>query len=283
MIDDPQVLDGTITIGQEQGEGMRNVIAWSIVGDALGAGYEGRPAFNGPVEMIGGGFGDFAPYEWTDDTIMMLPLLEHGMDFEAVMDDWTDWYESGPADIGNRTLAVLSGNAGDTYSGGNGSVMRTAPVAFMGDSLDDVYRNATAVARLTHDLPEAVEATGLWAVLIRQAHDMGQPDIRQALSYVSRETKVRFVSGDPNNGTAIGAVSQAYRSILTWGWDNPLRTLEYIIRGGGDTDTVACIAGGLLGAMSTVAPPLDWMNQIHGYPGKTLGEVLRNVTHGTVL
>ena len=43
-------------------------------GDALGAGYE----FNAPlpdsaqVGMIGGGLGNFAPGEWTDDTSMAI-------------------------------------------------------------------------------------------------------------------------------------------------------------------------------------------------------------------
>lgn len=38
-------------------------------GDALGAGYEFGPALaaDHPVGMIGGGFGPFAPGEWTDD------------------------------------------------------------------------------------------------------------------------------------------------------------------------------------------------------------------------
>ena len=54
------------------------VILGSAVGDALGAGYEFGCAPLSPDEapqMIGGGLGDFAPGEWTDDTAMTWPVL----------------------------------------------------------------------------------------------------------------------------------------------------------------------------------------------------------------
>lgn len=50
----------------------------SAVGDALGAGYEFGCAAVGPdgPAMVGGGLGNFAPGEWTDDTAMTWPILE---------------------------------------------------------------------------------------------------------------------------------------------------------------------------------------------------------------
>lgn len=41
-------------------------------GDALGTGYEFKPAMRTgeSVDRVGGGLGDFAPGEWTDDTSM---------------------------------------------------------------------------------------------------------------------------------------------------------------------------------------------------------------------
>jgi hypothetical protein len=44
--------------------------------------------------------------------------------------------------------------------------------------------------------------------------------------------------------------------------------LEAAVRGGGDTDTVAAIAGGLLGARwGASAVPLAWRRILHGWPG----------------
>lgn len=45
------------------------VVLGSAIGDALGAGYEfARVAPDFIPGMIGGGLGNFAPGEWTDDT-----------------------------------------------------------------------------------------------------------------------------------------------------------------------------------------------------------------------
>ena len=87
----------------------------SAVGDALGAGYEFgcaavRP--DGPA-MIGGGLGNFAPGEWTDDTAMTWPVLAaaaKGADLaspealDEIAQGFLDWYASGPADIDGRVV-----------------------------------------------------------------------------------------------------------------------------------------------------------------------------------
>ncbi|MFT4128251.1 MAG: ADP-ribosylglycohydrolase family protein, partial [Gordonia sp. (in: high G+C Gram-positive bacteria)] len=90
----------------------------SAVGDALGAPYEfdnPRPGADGPA-MIGGGLGNFAPGEWTDDTTMawgVLDVAASGVDLRSddaltsVARNFRDWYESGPADIGIQTGSVL--------------------------------------------------------------------------------------------------------------------------------------------------------------------------------
>ena len=50
----------------------------AAAGDALGAGYEFGCATVGPdgPQMIGGGLGNFAPGEWTDDTTMAWAVLD---------------------------------------------------------------------------------------------------------------------------------------------------------------------------------------------------------------
>ena len=91
----------------------------SAVGDALGDGYEFGCAAVGPdgPAMIGGGLGNFAPGEWTDDTAMTWPVVAaaaKGVDLASpeAMDEiaqgFLDWYASGPADIGTQTRQVLS-------------------------------------------------------------------------------------------------------------------------------------------------------------------------------
>ena len=67
--------------------------------------------------MIGGGLGNFAPGEWTDDTSMTVAIAEvaaTGVDLrtpaglDAVAAGFVRWYDSQPADIGIQTRRVLS-------------------------------------------------------------------------------------------------------------------------------------------------------------------------------
>lgn len=155
------------------------VVLGTAVGDALGAPYEFEVATvgsDGP-QMIGGGLGDFAPGEWTDDTTMawcVLDMAASGADLrtEAALTGiarrFRAWYDSGPPDIGNQTRSVL-GVAGPNptgtsltavatdlhartgRTGGNGSLMRTAPIALA--HLDDpaaLVEAARLVSALTH-------------------------------------------------------------------------------------------------------------------------------------
>ena len=65
--------------------------------------------------------------------------------------------------------------------------------------------------------------------------------------------------------------STIQRFILTCTGDVPAdhlrQSLERAVRGGRDTDTVAAIAGGLLGAAwGASAVPAEWRRIVHGWP-----------------
>ncbi len=145
--------------------------------------------------MIGGGLGGWEPGEWTDDTQMALCIAEEAtggqLDGTAVAARFLQWYRSGPADVGVQTSAVLSSAAGPAdvaraaaenfsrnpgHSAGNGSLMRTAPVALacLGDD-DALVEKAMDVSALTHADPLAGEACATWWVAIDRAirFDMG--------------------------------------------------------------------------------------------------------------
>ena len=132
------------------------VLLASAAGDALGAGYEFRHDLADVVPaMIGGGLGNFAPGEWTDDTaqaVAIAVVAADGLDLrtpealDRIAQGFADWYAAGPPDVGIQTSAVLSRagrnptgvemaaaaaevHARSGRSAGNGSLMRTGPVA----------------------------------------------------------------------------------------------------------------------------------------------------------
>ena len=184
------------------GDRCAGVLVGSAVGDSLGAGYEFGPSLapGSPVEMRGQGA--FAPGEWTDDTAQMVAVasaIADGHDLtkddgqEAVAENLLDWYYS-PArekDIGIHTGAVMRQVAtvsgpglADRFrdmakrkeeqqpnsSGGNGALMRTAPIALA--YLDDPRAMVVAAqhtALLTHDDDASANACAVWCLAIREA------------------------------------------------------------------------------------------------------------------
>ena len=281
-------------------------------GDALGAAYEFGPAFDGPVEMKGGGPFGWAVGEWTDDTQMAICIAENlaggGLDLETLGDRFVEW-STECADIGNQTRAVLS-RASDgaslpeiaaahhlhnpNHSAGNGSLMRTGPVAlsFLGDNAA-IAKTAANISRLTHADPLAVDACVIWSVAIVQAVETGEiPDIRAGLPYIPEDRRATWddiitavETEDPRmfnpNGFVVPAFQAAWSSIVQTPVperraDHLRLVLESTVRIGHDTDTTAAIAGGMLGAIYGVsAIPLKWRAILHGWPGITTRDLVR--------
>lgn len=299
------------------------VLAGMACGDALGAPYEFGPPLGPevPVGMVGGGPFDWAPGEWTDDTQMAVVLLDaaeraaaDGSRLTDHLDDvargWVAWAATAP-DVGAQTRAVLGAaeRSGDVTatgltaaaaahhartgrSGGNGSLMRTAPVALA--YLDDAHALASAARRvsdLTHADPDAGDACVLWCAAIRHAVLHGELDVRAGLGLIPGdrrglwaarldEAETRVPASFDHNGWVVEALQSAWCAIATTPVPagEPRRHLvdglEAAVRGGGDTDTVAAIAGALLGARwGASAVPDAWLVIVHGWPGQRVGDL----------
>lgn len=303
-------------------------------GDALGAGYEFGPALPPatPVTMVGGGSFGWAPGEWTDDTSMAWVIAEvaaTGVDLrtrqaqDRIARAWVDWALTAP-DVGTQTRAVLTAARRDAHrsgtgpvtaaqlcraaqaqhqqtgrSGGNGSLMRTAPVAvvYLHDA-DALVEAAAALSAMTHHDPEAAEACVLWCLAIRHGVLTGTLDARIGLPHLDKPRRAVWArrlddaeAHEPAHFEANGWVVQALQA--AWSAishtpvpvDDPARgcfraqhlqhSLEAAVRGGHDTDTVAAIAGGLLGALhGASAVPAAWRRVLHGWPGLRVRDLI---------
>jgi ADP-ribosylglycohydrolase len=296
------------------------VLLGTAAGDALGAAYEFGPP-RGPelqVAMVGGGAFGWEPGEWTDDTSMAIAIAEvaaSGADLrqeealDAIARRWHEWSQHAK-DVGVQTRSVLSraGRHGisaqtareesealhklTSRTAGNGSLMRTAPLALA--YLDDeaaLVEAASAVSELTHYDPEAGYACVLWCCAIRHAILTGVLDVRIGLQHIEADRRELWASrldaaeaSQPsdfaNNGWVVEALQAAWSAITTTPvpQDDPAEgvfrvdhlrlALDSAVRGGNDTDTVAAIAGGLLGAAyGASAVPADWRRALHGWPG----------------
>lgn len=287
----------------------------SAAGDALGSQYEFGPPLPDQVtpEFGRGVFGHDAG-EWTDDTSMAIPILRvladgRTLDDESALDEivasWEGWSQTAK-DVGAQTRAILSSLTRPTAaaaltasrvhheragrSGGNGSLMRTGPVAlgFLHRAESDLVDAARRIAQLTHWEDDNVDACAIWCLAIRHATLTGELDVAPQLAWIPRERRDRWRAliaealapgAHPRdfregNGWVVRAFQAALAAVAG---ANSLRdAVERAVRGGGDTDTVAAIAGSLAGALfGGSAVPLEWKRRLHGWPGIDADELER--------
>ena len=256
------------------------------------------PVLEGRGEMIGGGGFSWAPGEFTDDTQMALALAESllrcgGYDAADVWEHFRAWSLSA-ADIGITTRAALShenhvGAARRSHdatggrSASNGCVMRIAPVAVWGvragrEATIDV---AAQQAALTHFDPAAATGAALVAETIRRVILEGElADIpQQVVAELMLDDRFGPVAAvyaplvdagfdphthvGPGNGSVWTAIAQAVWAVraTTSFHDAIVATIEL----GGDTDTVAAIAGAIAGAVYGMQRiPVRWATYVHG-------------------
>jgi ADP-ribosylglycohydrolase len=315
-----------------QGDRAAGVLLGAACGDALGVPYEfGVRTLEGDPRMLGGGLGDYAPGEYSDDTQMAVCIADvaaTGADLrtpgalDRIARNFVTWRTDGATDIGNQTAAVLdrvqdlpddglgaamAAAAADLHrrtghTAGNGSLMRTAPVALA--YLDDprgLAEAARAVSDLTHHDPLAGDGCVIWCEAIRQAVLDGTfSGVRAALELIPAERRDQWASWldeaqrfppdhFPNNGFVGAALQAAWSAISRTPVperDDPARGvfrcdhfrdgLYAAVRAGNDTDTVAAIAGALLGARWGASDiPLSWQRLVHGWGGHRSADLIR--------
>jgi ADP-ribosylglycohydrolase len=251
----------------------RGCLLGVALGDALGAPYEcRRPPFEVAREFRPGVFGT-APGHPTDDSTLAVAcaeaLLEPG-DFAAnYVRRLVAWAMSNPPDIGNQTRrAVGAWRAGhpppdDETAQGNGSLMAVAPVGlrFAGD-VGAARAAASVFACLTHPSSAAVECNVTYVELLSTALHGGGDGHGAALPLVPPPPGVEDPAG-PKMGWCRLTLHLAFRAAQDAAKVGPFEALVRLIGLGGDTDTNAAVAGGLLGAIyGTAAWPADLVDQL---------------------
>jgi len=181
-------------------------------------------------------------------------------------------------------------HAATARTAGNGALMRTGVVGLVAlDDRDATARAARAVARLTHTDPLAAQSCVLWSEAVRVAVTEQRLDVRAGLDLLDGEAATRWAAWIADaelerprtdlgqNGFTVTALQAAWHAIVTTsapegsgfaGRDHLVAALQAAVAIGGDTDTVAAIAGALLGARHGArAVPPEWAAAVHGWPG----------------
>jgi len=280
----------------------RGCLLGLAVGDALGAPFEGRtrvdpPAFDRWADAP-------QPLRWTDDTAMSVGVAQslvecRGFDGAHMAETLAGVYEaepwrgygSGPPEVfaalrrGAAWTEAAAGLFGGDGSFGNGGAMRAAPVGLVAADRAEAVRLAHDQAAITHAHALGRQGAAVQAVAVAwaaQAPGDADPrgvlgEVRSAatapplvaaldrLAALGPDASPTSVAAALGNGVAaVEAVPAALAAFLR----HP-RSLPEVVRTavliGGDTDTVAAMAGAVAGALlGEHAVPDRWRTRLEG-------------------
>jgi len=276
------------------------------VGDALGATVEFMEQeeilqkYGRHDQMIGGGWLSLEPGEVTDDTYMTMAVAEGiignpDQPITEIGKKFVEWYESKPKSIGNTVRHSIenflkTNNWGQASSitskqlngksDGNGSLMRTLPVAF-------AYRNnkvkmdifSGQVSRMTHHSVDAeiscifynrLASYLLHGATKQEAFEQAYHDITPLSKLPQGKKLPAILQAVPQlkrehlrpTGYVIDTIVSAVVQFLTY--DSFEEILIETVNLGGDADTVGAVAGGLAGTYyGFAAIPDKWLQPLH--------------------
>ncbi len=238
----------------------------AIAGDIIGSVYEHNP-------LKSEGFPLFSDYSrFTDDTVMSLAVARailEGGDYGQGMKSLGRIFPN--AGYGGNFILWLAEDEIRPYnSWGNGSAMRVSPIGFAHDTEEDVLREAKNSAVISHDHPEGIkgaQAVALAILLARQGASKEQ--IRERISiefiYDLDRTIDQIRPGYSFDVSCQGSVPEGIIAFLdSTDYTSAIRKAVSL---GGDSDTLACIAGAIAEAYYKEIPTLIQIETENRLPG----------------
>ena len=198
----------------------------------------------------------------TDDSVMTLATWQWWADYRAGKAEIHDYisylrhyFRMTPGiGYGPKFFHLMAeGIEPDPPSCGNGAAMRISPLsASAGYSMENIMELVEKLTLQTHKHPEAVK--GAQAVVYAGKTAIENPEISR--SEIAREIEAKFgynlnldydeLRGRPFDATCQGSIPQALWCALSS--DRVVEMFTKAMTIGGDTDTIACIAGGIFQA-----------------------------------
>src|SRR3990172_9337297 len=216
----------------------------AIAGDIIGSVYERRPIKTKDFPLFD------CRCRFTDDTVLTVAIadaiLTGGSYLRSVLEIGRCYPDAGYSGTFRRWL--FSENPEPYNSWGNGAAMRVSPVGFAFSTENEVLKQAAETAQISHNHPEGIkgaQATALAVFLGRTSCDKQQ--IRQEitgrfgydLNRTVEEVRPTYSFDVSCQGTVPEAIVAFLDSIS---YEDAVRNAVSL---GGDSDTLACITGGI--------------------------------------
>ncbi|MGL4207172.1 MAG: ADP-ribosylglycohydrolase family protein [Aeromonadaceae bacterium] len=274
----------------------RGCLLGLAIGDAIGTTLEFKPrgSFQPLTDMVGGGHFCLKKGYWTDDTSMALclghSLVEcEGFDAHDQMRRYCDWLDNGYMssigtcfDVGVTVSSALRrfqktgdpfAGARSSWSSGNGSIMRLAPlpIAYAHDA-EQAMQLAAESSRTTHGSPLCLDSCRyLASLLVQLLNGQSKPALWQSHYRAQTPEVAALVNGtwrskayDELSGT--GYVIESLEAAL-WCFEQTDNYADCVLAAanlGQDADTTAAVAGQLAGACYGYSQiRSEWCQHLH--------------------
>ena len=225
----------------------------AIFGDIVGSAYEFNNTHDYDFKLL---------TDWsdiTDDSVMTLAVARALINSlgktdeeikDALIDSMKDLGQRYPdAGYGGMFYSwVLGTNRKPYNSYGNGSAMRVSAAGWLYDTLEETLHAAELSAAVTHNHPEGIKGARATAAAMFLARNGSSKDeirdyIETEFGYDLHRTMDDIVS--KGHGEEICQVSVPQALVCFLLSDSYIDTIRKSVSIGGDSDTIACIAGGI--------------------------------------
>ncbi|MBM4270674.1 MAG: ADP-ribosylglycohydrolase family protein [Deltaproteobacteria bacterium] len=225
----------------------------AIAGDIIGSVYEAHPVKSAEFPL-------FSRYStFTDDTVLTVAvayaILERAEYAETLKSFGRRYPDAGYGMSFYHWM--FSPSAAPYNSWGNGSAMRVSPVGFACDSVEDVLHEAERSAAVTHNHPEGIKGAQATALAIffarrRESKETIKREIQERFDYNLERTLDDIRPWYSFDVSCQGSVPESIIAFLeAESFEDAIRKAVSL---GGDSDTMACIAGGIAHAFYGEVP-----------------------------
>jgi len=216
----------------------------AIAGDVIGSVFEHYATKSTQFDLFG-------PHsKFTDDTVLTVAIansIMRGIDYAISLKTFGAIYPH--AGYGASFFRwIFSPDMKPYDSWGNGSAMRVSPVGFAFTSIEDVLKEAKKSAEVTHNHPEGIKGAQAVALAIFLARSgKNKAAIKAEISYrFGYHLNRKLEDIRPHYTFDVSCQGSVPESIIAFlEGENFEDTIRKGISLGGDSDTIACIAGGI--------------------------------------
>jgi len=224
------------------------LILGAITGDVIGSVYEFHNVKCTDFEL-------FTPKTtFTDDSILTVATMEALLSGKTAASDYTRLYQSYGRKYPNRGWGnrfhywIHAADPQPYDSWGNGSAMRASPIGWAFNTIEEVLAEAEKSASVSHNHPEGIkgaQAAALAVFLARNGVDKEeiQREIANRFGYNLDRTCDHIRADYGFDESCQGTVPEAVVAFLeSESYEDAIRLAVSL---GGDSDTLACITGGI--------------------------------------